>query len=151
MEFPFITNFMLTRAECPPRPDLFIMDKDSIQHALAYAAQHQLHLAERLGFGIHGTVFVAEGNTKAGKSAIKAHHSVEPFLRESNIYERLREARVTEIIGFHVPQWIGSDDELRVIEMTIVTRPFVLDFVGAYLDALREFSQEIWQEWQVEK
>ena len=35
--------------------------------------------------------------------------------------------------------------------MTIVTRPFVLDFAGAYVDAPPEFSEDIWAEWEVEK
>jgi hypothetical protein len=35
--------------------------------------------------------------------------------------------------------------------MTIVTRPFVLDFAGAYVGAPPEFSEEIWAEWEAEK
>jgi len=35
--------------------------------------------------------------------------------------------------------------------MTIVTRPFLLDFAGAYLDAPPESSEEIWKEWESEK
>ena len=127
------------------------MDDALTQNARAFAARHELRLAERLGFGIHGTVFVAEGNTKPGKSAIKAHRSTEPYARERAVYERLREAGVTEIQGFHVPQLIRCDDALQVIEMSIVTRPFVLDFAGAYLDAPPEFPDEIWVDWEKEK
>jgi hypothetical protein len=35
--------------------------------------------------------------------------------------------------------------------MSIVTRPFVLDFAGAYLDAPPQFSDETWAEWEAEK
>ena len=35
--------------------------------------------------------------------------------------------------------------------MSIVTRPFVLDFAGAYLDARPEFSEEIWADWEQQK
>jgi len=35
--------------------------------------------------------------------------------------------------------------------MTIVKRPFVLDFAGAHLDARPEFSAEIWADWEAEK
>ena len=35
--------------------------------------------------------------------------------------------------------------------MTVVERPFVLDFAGAYLDAPPEFSEEIWAEWETQK
>lgn len=67
------------------------------------------------------------------------------------MYERLRDVGVTELLGFHVPQLIRADDELKVIEMTIVTRPFALDFAGAYLDARPQFSDEIWAEWESQK
>ena len=32
----------------------------AIKNARAYAARHQLMLVERLGFGVHGSVHVAE-------------------------------------------------------------------------------------------
>jgi hypothetical protein len=35
--------------------------------------------------------------------------------------------------------------------MTIVDRPFVLDFAAAYLDRRPEFPAEIWAEWEAEK
>jgi hypothetical protein len=127
------------------------MEETLIQNARAYALRHQLQLAERLGFGIHGIIFVTEGNSKAGKTAIKVHRSVEPCLRERLVYERLKEAGVTEILEFNVPQLIRFDDDLRIIEMTIVSRPFVLDFAGAYLDALPNFPDEKWAEWEIEK
>jgi hypothetical protein len=43
------------------------------------------------------------------------------------------------------------DATLRVIEMTIVARPFILDFAGAYLDSPPPFSDEIWAQWEAEK
>ena len=122
-----------------------------LSNARAYASRQQVQLAELLGFGIHGSVYVAEDNTKGGKTAVKAHHSVEPYQRERNVYLRLREAGVTEVIGFQVPRLIRFDDELQIIEMTIVSRPFVLDFAGAYLDAQPEFSEEIWAQWEADK
>ena len=124
------------------------MEDALIQNALAYAARHRLQLAERLGFGVHGMIFVAEHKPKGGKTAVKAHREVAPYLRERAVYERLREAGVTELLGFNVPQFLQADDELRVIEMTIVTRPFVLDFAGAYLDVPPDFPDESWAEWE---
>jgi len=127
------------------------MEEILIQRARTYASRHQLQLAERLGFGIHGIILVAEDNSKPGKTALKIHRSVEPYLREKSAYERLRTVGVTEVLGFHVPQLIRTDDDLRVIEMTIVTRPFVLDFAGAWLDAPPDFPDETWAEWEMEK
>ena len=54
-------------------------------------------------------------------------------------------------MGFHVPQILRADDDLCVIEMTIVTRPFLPDFAGAVLDVRPEFSEEIWAEWETQK
>ena len=122
-----------------------------IRRANAYAAQHQLELAERLGFGIHGIILVAENNRKPGKTALKIHRSVEPYRREKSVYERLISAGVTDILGFHVPQLIRADDALQIIEMTIVRRSFVLDFAGAWLDAMPDFPDETWAAWESEK
>jgi hypothetical protein len=127
------------------------MDDVFIQNALTYAARHQLHFAERLGFGIHGIIHVAENKSSGGKTAVKVHRESEPYNREREVYERLRGIGVTTILGFNVPQLLRTDDELLIIEMTIVTRPFVLDFAGAYLDAPPEFSDEIWMDWEAGK
>ena len=110
---------MVTRAECPPRFDDVMSEDAFMQNAVAYAAQHHLQLAERLGFGIHGIIHVAENKSRGGKTAVKAHREREPYLRERAAYERLREAGVTHILGFNVPQLIRADDELCVIEMTL--------------------------------
>src|SRR5262245_30501193 len=127
------------------------MDEILTQHAQTYAGRHNLRLAERLGHGIHGIVYAAERNTEPGNVAIKVHRSREGHERERDVYLRLKEAGVVEILGFNVPQFIRCDDELMVIEMTIVSRPFVLDFAGAYLDSPPKFSAEIWSEWEAEK
>ena len=120
------------------------MEEILVQNAQAYASQHQLQLAERLGFGIHGIIFVAEGKSTPGKTALKVHRSVEPYLREREVYERLRDAGVNEILGFNVPQLIRFDDQLLIIEMSIVARPFVLDFAGAWPDTPPGFPDETW-------
>lgn len=124
------------------------MDEDTIANAEAYAARHRLRLIGRLGFGIHGIVYAVEGNAELGMAALKIHHAREPWLRERDVYERLKELGVTEIRGFEVPLLLDADDELVALKMTIVTPPWVLDFAGAYLDFPPEFSDEIWEEWE---
>ncbi|MEI6392361.1 MAG: hypothetical protein WCT12_14805 [Verrucomicrobiota bacterium] len=44
------------------------MDEILIRNAQAYATRHQLQLAERLGFGIHGIIFGTEGNLETGRA-----------------------------------------------------------------------------------
>jgi hypothetical protein len=130
------------------------MEQILTQTALDYAAKHQLRLAQRLGFGMHGIIFVAEGNPKTGtygKTAIKIHRETEPYFRERDVYLHLREQKVGQIGGFNVPHLLGFDDEMLLIEMSIVTRPFVLDFAGAYLRGAPEFSEDAWAKWEEEK
>jgi hypothetical protein len=119
------------------------MSDMALTNAVAYAARHGLQLVERPGFGIHGTVHVAQSASNQDVSALKALNSPVFYHRELAVYERLREAEVTEVLGFHVPQLIRADDDLSVIQMTIVTRPFVLDFAGCSLGVRPQFSPEI--------
>jgi hypothetical protein len=123
------------------------MDEDIVEKAETYAARRGCHLAGRLGFGIHGIVFAIEGNAHPGVAALKIHYAEEPYLREKQVYERLKEAGVIEIRAFRVPQLLDFDDELLALEMTVVKPPWVLDFAGAYLDFAPDFSDEIWEEW----
>lgn len=127
------------------------MEERLLQYARAYASQSRLQVAERLGSGVHGIVLVTENNAQAGKTAIKVHRAREAFRRERGVYERLQQAGISEILGFNVPQLIRCDEGLLVIEMTVVGKPFLLDFAGAYLDAPPEFPEEIWTEWEAEK
>jgi hypothetical protein len=115
--------------------------------AAKYAADHGLALEDQLGFGVHGSVWSTDG-----KSAVKAHAPDRPhYARERDIYLRLREHEVTEIRGFAVPQLLGFDDELWVLEISIVRPPFVLDFAGAYPDEMPDYSNEVWDEWEADK
>ena len=123
------------------------MDEGLLGKAGAYAKAWDCEIGERLGFGIHGIVVVLESKNEPAATALKVHSSAEPYRRERDIYERLREGRVTRILGFHVPQLLRWDDGLLALEMTVVAPPFVLDFAGAYLDFPPEFPEEVWAEW----
>jgi hypothetical protein len=127
------------------------MDEILTQRLQTYASRYNLRLAEPLGHGIHGIVYAAERKIEPGNVAIKVHRSQDVYERERDVYLRLREAEVVEICGFNVPKLLRFDDELMAIEMSIVSRPFVLDFAGAYLNQAPKFSQEIWSEWEAQK
>ncbi len=64
---------------------------------------------------------------------------------------RLRERDVGDVAGHTVPRLINADDKLLVIEMTIVSPPFLLDFGDAVLDAAPEFPVDVIEEWHAEK
>ncbi len=114
------------------------------QKAEAYARIRNAQIIDRLGAGVQGMVFVFVGNMAREHYAVKVHQHHEPYQRECAVYRRLVELQVELVDGFHVPRFIRSNDEWMAIEMTIVTKPYVLDFAGAYLDNKPEFSEEIW-------
>jgi hypothetical protein len=149
-EIPSTTNSISTMAEWPDVTLLVRIDvMDS--NIIAFAAKHQLEIGERLGFGIHGTVYEATEKNILGLTAVKLHYDIEPFIREFEVYQRLDEYGIKRICGFHVPQLLRVDEELRILQMTMVMRPFVLDFAGAYVDFKPHFSEEIWAEWEAQK
>ena len=117
------------------------------ERASRYAVDHALALGIQMGFGVHGSVWGT-----ARKSAVKAYApSSRHYAIERDIYLRLEERSVSEVRGFHVPQLLGFDNELWVIEMSIVRPPFVLDFAGAYLDERPDYPEETWAEWEADK
>lgn len=127
------------------------MNENLIPNIRAYAAARQLDIVEALGSGKDGIVMVGKSKTAPARVAIKAHRYAELYSREKAVYQRLQKMAVTTVLDFKVPTLIGFDDERQVIEMTVVKRPFVLDFAGAYLDRRPEFPAEVWADWEAEK
>lgn len=127
------------------------MNEILIPNANLYASRCQIEIGETLGSGKDGIVLVGKHKTQPAKVAIKVLRWSEAYEREKKAYERLTETITAAVLGFNVPQLIARDDDLRVLEMTIVERPFVLDFAGAHLDARPEFPAEVWADWETEK
>src|SRR5262245_38539129 len=125
------------------------------RRAHEYTQRHGLVLGDKLGFGVHGIVFVTENQPEKGpaaaRSAIKAHEREPDYRRERDVYLRLKQHGVSAIRGCHVPELLRFDNDLWVIEMTVVSRPFVLDFAGAFLDNAPDFSAEVLEDWRAEK
>lgn len=55
------------------------------------------------------------------------------------------------ILEFNVPRLVRFVDDLQIIEMDIVSKPYVLDFAGARLDAPPPFTEEQWAEWEQDR
>lgn len=115
------------------------------QRASFYARRRGLELGQLLGDGKDGTVFSTLRSPR-GPTALKALLRPDLYQRELACYLRLTEHGVDQVCGHNVPQLLGHDDELLVIEMTIVSRPYVLDFAGAWLDRPPEFPAEVMDE-----
>jgi hypothetical protein len=109
-----------------------------VERAQEHARRHGLTLISQLGHGVHGSVFTAKCQPQPDElplySAVKAHKQEADYRRERDIYLRLQREGITEIRRCHVPELIAYDDDLLIIEMTIVTPPYLLDFAGAFLD-----------------
>lgn len=121
------------------------------RRAETFANRKGLTLDVPLGAGVQGIVWATMFKAAPGHSAVKVHEAEPNYRRERDVYLRLREYAVTSLRGCNVPALLDHDDELLVLEMEIVRRPFVLDFGGAYLDDPPDFPDDVLAEWEREK
>lgn len=86
-------------------------------------------------------------------SAIKVYDAgrLRNFTTELTCYEILEENQVSEIEGFTVPHLLGRSEELLVIELSIVSAPYVLDFGKAYINFPPDFSAEVLADYDAER
>ena len=111
------------------------------QQAEAYAEQNGLDgIVKRLGQGQDG--FVAQSGQD---SAIKVFEREKTYYTELKCYEILDHHGIDKIEVFNVPKLIDWDGDLKVIEMTMVSAPFILDFGKAHFQP-HDFSEEVMQD-----
>lgn len=123
------------------------MNSQAVKERVAKFVERNHSLVEReLGFGYDGIVL-----STSCQSAIKGFRYEKLYQRERDIYFRLQDESIDDIRGFQIPKLLRYDDELWVIEMSVVTPPFVLDFAGAYLDQRPDYPQDVMDEWRAEK
>jgi hypothetical protein len=101
------------------------------------------HLLKELGSGAEGYVFPSPNAT-----AIKVFTYQEKFGRELAAYKRLKQHNVSDILGFAVPKLVHYSTKLRVVEMTIVQPPFLLDFAQSVLDTPPDFPEGLEEWWE---
>ncbi|HET6328256.1 MAG TPA: hypothetical protein VFG04_26480 [Planctomycetaceae bacterium] len=89
-----------------------------------------MSIERQLGGGIQGVVLSTHHGT-----ALKALIRPEFYTQERDVYLRLHQLGIESVAGFNVPRLFAFHDELLVIEMQIVTPPYVVDFASAYLDS----------------
>jgi hypothetical protein len=109
----------------------------AIDRARQYAKTKSFTIETEFGSGCDGFVLATNQGT-----AIKAFHFPELYRRELEIYEYLLKWDITEVHGFHIPKLLGHDADLAIIEMTVVSPPFVLDFVSARIEIPVEYDEE---------
>jgi hypothetical protein len=111
--------------------------EDAGQAISRYSESEGIYLVEGIGHGIDGTVW-----RSSRQSAIKACYRHGAFERERDCYRRLFEYDVCSLVGFDVPELLNYDNELQIIEMTIVFPPCILDFGKAYVDSPPGYTVE---------
>lgn len=115
--------------------------------AKQYAQRYDRVIQKELGFGYDGIVF-----STTCQSAMKALRYEALYQRERDVYLRIEEHGVSEVAGgVMIPKLLHADDELWVVEMEVVSPPFVLDFAGAYLDFPPDFPDDVMERWRAEK
>lgn len=112
-------------------------------NADVYCVNTDTTVTKQLGFGTQGVVFLTKRDT-----AIKIHALSAGYIRERDIYMRLRDCGVERILGMKIPRLRGWNDDLFVIEMSVVSIPCIIDFGGAYLDTMPDHMvrDDIWLE-----
>ena len=117
----------------------------------SYAQSNMLKVEKQIGFGIHGRVFLINSLIEENFSVAKVFDDDVYFERELAVYLRLRDLKIQKVGRFHVPGLVGFDPRCRLIEMTLVTRPFCLDFASAYLDELPSYFPPFDEDWHQDK
>ena len=72
------------------------------------------------------------------------------YKREQSVYRRLEQRNIFSVRNFTIPRVSNFDDDLLIIEMSIVHTPCVLDFGGAYVDEYPEYAERD-EDWMNEK
>ena len=125
--------------------------------AAEYESRYLCAFQGSLGTGVGQDGFVLRSDRA---TAVKFFDRSERFLRELEVYRILTSKGIRKVAGHTVPRFVRADEQLLAIEMTIVNRPFVLDFAGAkqphevpdfdpeiieeHMEHLRELFEERW-------
>jgi hypothetical protein len=83
-----------------------------------YCTQRSISLGKQLGHGIDGSVWES-----SSQSALQACYRKDAYERERDCYRRLLENDVSLLAGFQVPALLDYENQLQIIEMTIVFPP----------------------------
>jgi hypothetical protein len=117
------------------------MDKSRLR---TFESRYDVILLHHLGLGPGQDGIVLQSNRR---TAVKFFDQTARFYRELEVYQTLRAKGIRSIAEHNVPALILEDGELKAIEMSVVQRPFVLDFAGAKLPyEVPDFGDEIMAE-----
>jgi hypothetical protein len=120
-----------------------------LARAQSYADANKVALIREdpFGYGMDGTIWRTSRH-----SVVKVFEHERNFRDEWECYRRFASAQVESVLGFAVPELIGFHDKLWVLEISIVSPPFLLDFGKVYLDAPPPYwdDAEVMGHWHAE-
>lgn len=96
----------------------------------------------RLGGGISGFVFASPDF----RTALKVHRTIEGYTTEVAVYKELVRLNITKICGLQLPRPRKRRNDLRLIQMDIVSPPFLLDFAGVLFEP-PDFPEDVMEHW----
>jgi hypothetical protein len=125
-----------------------LLPSDAEARARRYAEQHEITIdfSNPLGHGTDGAVW-----STSRKSAIKVFAREDCYERERNCYLRFAQHSLTEIEGCVIPSPLDYSDGLLIVEMQVVSPPYILDFGKAYLDAPPDYTDEVWADYEAQQ
>ncbi|KAA1260513.1 hypothetical protein LF1_30530 [Rubripirellula obstinata] len=120
---------------------------DLLEKANEYAASNRISLEENLlGFGQDGSVYRSSRDT-----AVKSFYRERNYFTERDCYFRLMDLDWISVGDFTIPRFVNHDDELMIVEMNIVSPPYLIDFGKAHLDRRPDFSDEVMDDYYRER
>ena len=123
-----------------------MMNENPGPAAFAYALRRELVFTGRFGAGLQGKVWKVRRKGKLIPFALKLHLKRKAYLRERDCYLHLAGSAGFQVEGFNLPALLHWDDAALALELTIVDRPFVLDFAQTWLHRPPDFPVEVWEE-----
>jgi len=109
---------------------------------LAYLSGERQIEERRLGSGTDGEVYIVNG-----PSAVKVHYDRHRFLNELHAYQVLSRIGLEHIGEFRIPVFRQYDDQLLIIEMSVVKPPYLIDFGKATIGKGQDWSDEHMAYW----
>jgi hypothetical protein len=105
-----------------------VIPADVEQRRTAYCESRGIQTQDLIGYGLDG--FVWKTNRA---SVIKVCRHASLFERELAVYRRLSLLGLHQLQGFRIPSLLDQDAEQWVLELSLVSPPFILDFAAASL------------------
>lgn len=112
--------------------------KRSEDYAVAANYVSPARIVDEPGFGAHGNIFATSEN-----NIIKVFAQNRPYATEKKIYQYFQDRDIKDLYGLNVPALVSYSDELLLIEMTAVQKPYILDFAECDLGKCRYPQEQI--------